>query len=93
MRIAPWFVVLAVVTSATVAHADDKAAAEAQFVKAKKLMKDGKTAEACEAFAKSQELDPQLGTRYNLGICYQQLGKTASAWVLFRDVAQIDTIA
>jgi hypothetical protein len=93
MRITPWVVVLALVVGVRVARADDKAAAEAQFVKAKQLMKDGQTADACAAFAKSQDLDPQLGTRYNLGLCYEQLGKTASAWLIYRDLAQLDTNA
>lgn len=76
-----------------VAHADDKAAAEALFVKAKKLMKNGASAEACDAFARSQELDPQNGTNYNLALCYEGIGRTASAWLIFRDLAQIDTNA
>jgi len=75
------------------AHADDKAAAEAEFVKAKKLKKEGRTADACAAFARSAALDPQHGTRYNLALCYQDLGKLASAWVIFRDLAQLDSNA
>jgi hypothetical protein len=85
--------VMVLAAGARVARADDRAAAEAQFVKAKRLMKEGKTAEACTAFETSQQLDPQLGTRYNLAICYQELGKTASAWLTFREVAQLDTNA
>jgi len=75
------------------ARADDKAAAESAFVRGKRLMKEGKTQEACDAFSTSQRLDPQIGTQYNLAICYQDLGRLASAWVLFREVAQRDSNA
>ncbi|HEX2689054.1 MAG TPA: hypothetical protein VHN14_20670 [Kofleriaceae bacterium] len=67
------------------------AAAELTFKKARALLKEGKIAEACDAFAQSQHLDPQLGTEYNLGLCWDKLGKTASAWLALREVAQRDT--
>jgi hypothetical protein len=82
---------LLLVIAPAVAFADDKAAAETAFLKAKRLMKDGKIAEACDAFAQSQKLDPQIGTQYNLALCYEQEGRTASAWVLFREVSQRDS--
>jgi hypothetical protein len=81
--------------AATAAHrsalAQDKAAAEAAFDQANKLLADGKTAEACDAFARSQKLDAQFGTQYNLAGCYEKLGKTASAWTEFRALASLDT--
>ena len=64
----------------------DKPAAEAAFLRGKELMKEGYLAEACDAFARSQRLDPQLGTQYNLALCYEQLGRTASAWALYREL-------
>jgi hypothetical protein len=85
--------VLVLCAAQAVARADDKAAAEAAFVKGKRLMKEGKTAEACDAFALSQKLDPQWGTQYNLALCYEQQGKLASAWALLREVAQRDSSA
>jgi len=72
---------------------DATAAAQIEFDKGHKLMVEGKAAEACAAFEKSQQLDPQVGTRYNLGRCYEQLGKLASAWNAYREVAQRDTNA
>jgi hypothetical protein len=86
----PWLVMLAVLVAVRAAHADDATIAEAEFVKAKRLMKEGKTADACLAFERSQKLDPQNGTRYNLAICYAELGKTATAFAIFRDLAQKD---
>ncbi len=63
------------------------AAAQALFDEAKKLMAAGKLAEACPKFEESQKLDPGIGTQFNLASCYEQLGKTASAWSLFLEVA------
>lgn len=75
------------------AVAGDKAAGEAAFLQAKSLMAEGKTAEACAAFEKSQAADPQLGTEYNLARCYETLGRLASAWTEYRELAQRDTNA
>jgi len=75
------------------AFAGDKAAGEAAFLQAKDLMKAGKVAEACSAFEKSQAADPQLGTEYNLATCYEKLGRLASAWTEFRELAQRDSNA
>ncbi|MCE9573982.1 MAG: CDC27 family protein [Deltaproteobacteria bacterium] len=75
------------------AFAGDKAAGEAAFLQAKDLMKAGKVAEACAAFEKSQAADPQLGTEYNLATCYEKLGRLASAWTEFRELAQRDSNA
>jgi len=73
--------------------ADDKVAAEEAFLAGKELTEQGKLAEACDAFARSQRLDPQFGTQYNLALCYESLGRTATAWGLFRELAQRDTMA
>jgi hypothetical protein len=94
MRFASMLVALLVLCAAPAAVlADDKAAAEVAFLKGKRLMKDGDIAEACDAFAQSQKLDPQIGTQYNLALCYEQQGRIASAWSLFREVAQLDSNA
>lgn len=66
--------------------ARDRAAAEAIFQQATELMDAKKFAEACDKFAASQELDPGLGTMLYLADCYDQAGRTASAWALFREV-------
>jgi serine/threonine-protein kinase len=65
---------------------DARAAAAALFEDAKKLMADGKYEQACPKLAESNRIDPGMGTLYNLAACYEQTGRTASAWVGFRDV-------
>lgn len=77
-----------------VAQSDDlarKTAAEAAFRQGKDQIAAGQVAEACDSFRKSQELDPQLGTQYNLALCYDRLGKVASAWGLFSVLSETDT--
>lgn len=65
----------------------EKAAAEALFQKGVELMAVGKTAQACEKFDSSNQLDPALGTMLRLGDCYERAGRTASAWALFQQAA------
>jgi hypothetical protein len=67
--------------------ASNKAAAEALFEEGRKLVTDGKPADACPKFAESQRLDPSPGTLLNLANCYETTGKTASAWVTFKEAA------
>jgi len=67
--------------------AGQRATAEALFQQAAELMEQKKFDQACEQFAASQELDPALGTTLYLADCYEQLGKTASAWALFQEAA------
>jgi len=72
------------------AAAGDPSAAEAAFLRGRELFRDGRYAEACPAFERSLELDPQFGTRYNLARCYEQQGRLASAWRHYRELAQRD---
>lgn len=62
-----------------------RATAEALFQQATQLMDQKRFSEACEKFAASQELDSGLGTMLYLADCYEQAGRTASAWALFRE--------
>jgi len=84
-------VAAAVVWSAAPVRAQDaSAAAQIEFDRGQKLMQSGDFVGACVAFDKSQRIDPQIGTRYNLGLCNEKQGKLASAWNAFREVAQRD---
>lgn len=74
--------------AASAESAGRQAAAEALFQQATALVDAGKLSEACEKFAASQELDPGLGTLLHLADCYDRVGRTASAWALFRDVQE-----
>jgi len=67
--------------------AGQRATAEALFQQAAQLMEQKKFNEACEQFAASQAIDPGLGTTLYLADCYEQAGKTASAWALFQEAA------
>jgi hypothetical protein len=67
----------------------DKAAAQALFDDAIKLMADKSYAEACRKLEESQRLDPAMGTRYQLAQCYEATGRTASAWAGFLEVADL----
>lgn len=66
---------------------EDRAAATALFDEGRKLVGDKKYAEACPKFEAAMRLDPGMGTLFNLSDCHEKIGRTASAWSGFRDVA------
>jgi hypothetical protein len=65
----------------------DSAAARALFAEGRSLMESERYAEACPKFEESLRLDNGMGTQFNLAHCWDKLGRTASAWALFLDVA------
>jgi hypothetical protein len=68
-------------------EASDAAAAQTLYDEARRLMKAGDYAAACPKLEASQKLDPGTGTQFHLADCYERIGRTASAWALFLEVA------
>jgi hypothetical protein len=57
------------------------------FLEGRKLMAKGEIEAACQRFAESRRIDPAIGTTMNLARCYLKLGRTAHAWLLYRETA------
>jgi serine/threonine-protein kinase len=68
------------------ARAGDPAAAQALYDEAKELASQGRYQEACAKLEESERLDPGLGTEFHLADCWQHVGRTATAWAMFRQV-------
>ena len=83
-------IAVGVLAAPALARADDAAAAaDALFNEANELVASGRYAEACPKLAESQRIEPAVGTQFNLADCYEHLGRTATAYALFTDVARI----
>ncbi len=67
----------------------DKAAAEALFDRGVSLLRAKDYKEACEKLETSEKIDPAVGTLLYLGECYERLGRTASAWAVFREASSL----
>jgi hypothetical protein len=67
----------------------ERATAEALFQQGTQLMAQKQFAAACEKFDGSLQLDPALGTTLRLADCQDRVGKTASAWAMFREAASM----
>jgi hypothetical protein len=83
--------VLFVAMTTTATASAQNPTADAAFKRGRALMKAGKYREACEALEESQRLDPQLTTLFELGGCHEKIGKIATAWNDFREIATRDT--
>ncbi len=80
-------IALAIAGLAGVAHADP-AVAEAEYKRAKELVSQGKYVEACPLFEASYKEEPLLGAQINMADCHEHVGKTATAWAEFDEVAE-----
>ena len=89
VRVGAWIVSGALLAPIVQAEpsAGDKATAQALFDQGKQLAAAGKVSEACPKFEESERLDPGIGTQFHLANCYEQAGRSASAWTLFIEVA------
>lgn len=65
----------------------DAATAQALFDEGKRLLDEKKYAEACPKLEESQRLDPAIGTKYHLARCYEAIGRSATAWSIYIEVA------
>jgi len=66
----------------------DPASAEALFRQGRVAADKHDFATACLKFRESNRLDPAIGTVFNLADCEEKLGRLATSWTLFREVAQ-----
>jgi hypothetical protein len=71
----------------------DRAAAQALFDQAVELRDANRLKEACSKFEESLRLDPGVGTRFNLADCFVRMGRFASAWTHFLEVAAATEMA
>jgi len=90
MRTRPFAALLAVVgmlVSPTASAQTDSATARVLFDEARQLAKNLQYEAACPKFEESYRLDPGMGTLFNLADCWEHIGRTASAWARFLEVA------
>jgi hypothetical protein len=76
-------VLVALALAPAIAQAQSTGEAEKLFRDAKTLMKQGKTAEACDAFEASHRIEPNIATLLSLADCREKNGQLASAWGFF----------
>jgi hypothetical protein len=65
----------------------EETTADSLFTEAKQLMATGNYTDACPKLAESYRLDPGTGTLTALALCHEQIGKTATAYNEFTEVA------
>jgi hypothetical protein len=86
-RLVPALSVVTFALGANADPADEKAAAQVLFEEGRAFVERGDFDGACPKFAESQRIDPGLGTMLWLADCYENSGKTASAWGAFMAAA------
>jgi hypothetical protein len=77
---------LAILVGPSTVHAD-KVLAEELFQQARAFTSQDRWAEACPRFEGSLREEWSLGTAYYLADCYEHVGRLASAWAQFTEVA------
>lgn len=81
---------LTMVTSPALADGDNAAErADRLFNEAGALVERGNFAAACPKLEESYQLDPALGTEYNLALCFEKIGRLGSAFRHHRAVERL----
>ena len=80
--------VLALGSAAQAQEARDPAAAEELFRQGRAAADQRDYLAACNKFRESNRLDAAVGTLFNIADCEEKLGRLATSWTLFREVAQ-----
>ena len=90
-------VLLAALAVPVTAHAQtspqDQAVAQSLYDEGRTLMNAKAFDRACPKLEESQRLDPSPATEFHLADCYEQIGRTASAWAAFLEVASNSKLA
>ena len=92
MTCAERILILALIPSIAFAQpksGETSVAAETLFREGKRLMADGKLAEACDKLAASDRIEESVGTLLNLADCREKNGQLATAWATFLRAASI----
>jgi len=79
----------AVAPAALAQNASDQAVARTLFDEGARLYAAGSYAEACTKLEASYHLFAGIGTRGKLAECYEKVGRTASAWAMYREVVAL----
>lgn len=87
--IASLIVVALVVIGHRAAQADARTEAVMLFDQGIKDMRAGNYEAACKAFEDSNARWPDSGTKGSLAKCYEKLGRLASSWIMWRELADI----
>lgn len=62
---------------------DSRSMAQSLFDEGRLLMEAGELELACKKLEESQAIDPGVGTQLNIAYCYEQVGRSASAWAAY----------
>ena len=71
------------------AAAEEAPSAEQLFREGRKLLTEGRLAEACDKFAESERLEPSPGALLNLARCHADAGMTGTAWSEYLAAARL----
>jgi hypothetical protein len=86
-RALAFLITASILCGGALGQAQSSPAAQALFDEGVSLRNAGKMEQACSKFEESLRLESTVGTRFNLADCFERLGRLASAWSHFLQVA------